>query len=205
MALDVGAGTGKLTRALASSGSSLIALEPVAAMRAVLQREVVGVKAIAGSAEEIPLGDGSVDAIVSGQAFHWFDGPRALAEFHRVLRPGARLGLIWNRRDRHQPLHQAIDEIIERYRQDTPALLSQRWAEAFEGSSLFRLADRAEVESEQMLDADGLVDRVLSISYVSALPDAERAGVESELRGLAQGDLQRLRHTSQVFVYTRLD
>jgi SAM-dependent methyltransferase len=201
----VGAGTGKLTRALADTGATLTALEPVAPMRAVLEREVPGVEAIAGSAEEIPLDAGSIDAIASGQAFHWFDGPRALTEFHRVLRPEGRLGLIWNRRRRDQPLHQAIDEIIERHRRDTPAYHSQRWAEAFEGSSLFALADRIEVPSEQRLDADGLVDRVLSISYVSALDDVERAGVESELRRLAEGGLKPLRHTTQVFVYVRLD
>jgi SAM-dependent methyltransferase len=200
----VGAGTGKLTRALAVTGASLIALEPVAPMRAVLEREVPDVQTLAGSAEEIPLGDRSVHAVVSGQAFHWFDGPRALTEFHRVLRPDGRLGLIWNRRRRDQPLHQAIDAIIECYRQDTPAYHSDVWSRVFEGSSLFALSNRTEVPSEQLLDADGLVDRVLSISYVSALDGAERAGVESELRALAQDGLEPLRHITQVFVYSRL-
>jgi SAM-dependent methyltransferase len=183
----------------------VIALEPVAQMRAVLEREVPDAQALPGAAEAIPLGDGSVDAIVSGQAFHWFDGPRALAEFHRVLRPDGRLGLIWNRRRRDQPLHQAIDEIIERHRQDTPAYHSDRWAGAFEDSPLFALADRTEVASEQVLDADGLVDRVLSISYVSALDDAERARVESELRALALPGLEPLAYSTEVFVFARLD
>jgi SAM-dependent methyltransferase len=173
-------------------------------MRAVLEREVPGVEVLAGSAEELPLGDRSIDAIVCGQAFHWFDGPTALAEFHRVLRPGGRLGLIWNRRRREQPLHQAIDRIIERYRQDTPAYHSRRWAEAFEGSLHFALAGRTEVASQQVLDADGLVDRVLSISYVSALDDAQRAHVEAELRALAAPGLEALEHRTQVFVYERL-
>lgn len=205
IALDVGAGTGKLSRALAAAGATVIAVEPVAPMRAVMERKLPGVEALAGSAEAVPLGGESVDAVVCGQAFHWFDGPRALAEFHRVLRPDGRLGLIWNRRRSDQPLHQAIDEIIERHRQDTPAYHSRRWAKAFDGSSLFVLAARTEVQSEQVLDADGLVDRVLSISYVSALDDAERAGVESELRSLAAGGLEPLRHTTQAFVYDRLD
>lgn len=201
----MGAGTGKLTRALAGIGERLIAVEPVAAMRAVLERELPGAEALDGRAEEIPLPDSSVDAIVAGQAFHWFDGPAALGEFHRVLAPGGRLGLIWNRRRREQPVHQAIDRIIEHHRRDTPAYHSDQWARVFQTSSLFTLSDRTEVESEQLVDADGLVDRVLSISFVSALEEGERRQVEAQLRALAQDGLEPLRHITQVFAYARLD
>lgn len=202
--LDVGAGTGKLTRTLVPSGARLVAVEPVAQMRSVLERQVPGVEALAGRAEDIPLPVGSVDAIVCGQAFHWFDGPRALAEFHRVLRPGGRLGLIWNRRRSDQPVHRAIDEIIERYRQDTPAYHTEHWARVFDENPWFGLADRTEMASEQRLDADGLVDRVLSISYVAALEDEERAQVEARLRALAEGGLEPLSHSTQIFVFARL-
>jgi SAM-dependent methyltransferase len=200
----VGAGTGKLTRTLEQTGAQLIAVEPVPQMRAVLEREVPSARALAGRAEEIPLGDGSVDAIVAGQAFHWFDGPRALAEFHRVLSPGGHLGLIWNRREKTQPEHQAIDEIIERHRRDTPAYHSDQWSRAFEDNPWFGPAERGEFPSEQILDADGLVDRVLSISYVSALDESERRSVESQLRALAQDGLEPLRYATQVFVYARV-
>jgi SAM-dependent methyltransferase len=202
--LDVGAGTGKLTRAVAPTGATLIALEPVPEMRAVLEREVPAARALAGRAEEIPLPDGSVDAIVAGQAFHWFDGRRALAEFHRALRPDRRLGLIWNRRDQAQPVHQAIDEIIERYRRDTPAYHGDSWARAFDDNPWFERAERTDVCSEQTVDADGLVDRVLSISYVSALDEARRDRVEAHLRELAADGPQTLRYTTQVFVFDRL-
>lgn len=202
--LDVGAGTGKLTRSLGPSGAALVAVEPVSEMRSVLEREAPGVRALAGRAEEIPLPDASVDAVAAGQAFHWFDGPRALAEFHRVLRPAGRLGLIWNRRDSQQPLHRAIDEIIEPHRRDTPAYHTDLWSRAFEDSSLFRAAERTEVRFDQTLDADGLVDRVLSISFVSALGDEERAQVQARLRALAGSGLEPLRHITQVFVYDRL-
>ena len=201
--LDVGAGTGKLTRALRFTGARLVALEPIPEMRSVLERAVPDVELLAGRAEEIPLAPDSVDAVVAGQAFHWFDGPQALAEFHRVMHPHGGLGLIWNRRDQHQPLHRAIDEIIERHRRDTPAYHSDRWAQVFQDRSLFAPADRTEILSEQVLSADGLVDRVLSISYVSALDGDERHRVEARLRALARGGLEPLRHITQVFTFAR--
>lgn len=203
--VDVGAGTGKLTRALAQTGARLVALEPVSEMRSVLEREVPGAQALAGRAEEIPLSEASVDAVVAGQAFHWFDGPRALAEFHRVLRPGRRLGLIWNRRDSSQPLQQAIDEIVERYRSETPAYHSQRWLGVFADNPLFAEAERTQVTFEQTLDADGLVDRITSVSYVSTLDDDTRHRVEEQLRALAETGLEPLRHITQAFVFDRLD
>ena len=83
--LDLAAGTGKLTRALAAGGATVIAVEPVAEMRAALPDSVT---ALDGTAEAIPLEDGSVDLVTVAQAFHWFDGPAALAEIHRVLEAG---------------------------------------------------------------------------------------------------------------------
>ena len=96
--LDVGAGTGKLTRELVATGATVLAVEPVAAMRDVLEQVVPEAQAVDGTAEALPVKDGAVDAITVAQAFHWFDVPRTLAEFHRVLRPAGRFTLIWNRR-----------------------------------------------------------------------------------------------------------
>src|SRR5690349_9949875 len=96
---DLAAGTGKLTRLLVPSGAEIVAVEPVAAMRDQLLRAVPGVEVLDGTAETIPLGDGSVDAVTVAQAFHWFDTDRALPELRRVLRPGGHLVLIWNVRD----------------------------------------------------------------------------------------------------------
>jgi SAM-dependent methyltransferase len=170
-------------------------------MRDALRRQVPGVLALAGQAEEVPLPQDSVDAIVAGQSFHWFDGPRALAEFHRVMRPGGRLGLVWNRRDLSQPLHQAIDQIIAPHRGDTPAHDSDHWARAFEGSPLFHPADRLRVPFEQVLDADGFVERVMSISFVAALAGPERESVRARLRALVDSQLAPLRHVTEVFCY----
>ena len=86
--VDLAAGTGKLTRQLVPSGARLIAVEPVEAMRATFARVLPGVTILEGTAEALPLPDASAEALVVGQAFHWFDGPAALAEIHWVLRPG---------------------------------------------------------------------------------------------------------------------
>ena len=94
--VDLAAGSGKLTRPLAALGCEVIAVEPVAEMRAAIGPTAT--QALDGTAEAIPLPDDSADAVTVGQAFHWFDGPKALAEIERVLRPGGALALAWNRR-----------------------------------------------------------------------------------------------------------
>jgi ubiquinone/menaquinone biosynthesis C-methylase UbiE len=97
--LDLAAGTGLLTRGLVDAGHEVVAIDPAAAMLAELEAELPDVQALHGSAEDIPLPDASVDAVVVGHAWHWFDEPRATAEIARVLRPGGTLGLCWNDRD----------------------------------------------------------------------------------------------------------
>ncbi|WP_208115460.1 class I SAM-dependent methyltransferase [Labedaea rhizosphaerae] len=97
--LDLAAGTGALTRGLVATGHRITAVEPDDQMRAELSRRVPEVPALAGTAEEIPLPDNSTDAVMVGQAFHWFDPERALTEIARVLRPGGALGLLWNGED----------------------------------------------------------------------------------------------------------
>jgi SAM-dependent methyltransferase len=203
--LDVGAGTGKLTRELVRSGATVLAVEPVPGMRAVLEEVVPEARALDGTAEALPVGDQSVDAIVVAQAFHWFDGPAALREFHRVLRPDGRFALIWNRRRRDQTLHHAIDEIIEPHRGDTPSHYQSPWRQPLQSSGLFTTVAEVEVPFEQVLDADGLVDRIASISFVAALPAPERGGVVGRIRDLAARSPQpiRLEYHTEVYVYQR--
>jgi SAM-dependent methyltransferase len=121
--LDLGAGTGILTRALVALGHRVTAVEPDPEMRAALVAASGGaVEALAGAAEEIPLPDGSVDAVVAGQAYHWFDPAKALPEIARVLRPGGVFGPLWNDRDEEVPWLRALSELAEELRDADPVL-----------------------------------------------------------------------------------
>jgi SAM-dependent methyltransferase len=179
--VDLAAGSGKLTRPLAALGCEVIAIEPVSQMRAAIGPTA---RALDGTAEEMPLDDASADVVTVGQAFHWFDGPAALAEIERVLRPHGALALVWNRRpSESSALHAAISEIIAPYRGDAPSHGSGAWREAFAGREL----TERRFEFTQRLDADGLADRVGSTSFVAALDEADRAPLLARVRALAQG------------------
>jgi SAM-dependent methyltransferase len=205
--IDVAAGTGKLTRELVRSGANVTAVEPVPAMRAVLEQVVPDARALDATAEALPIDDGAVDAITVASAFHWFDGPAAVGEFHRVLRSGGRLALLWNRRRSDQPIHRAVDEIIGPHRRRTPSHHRGEWREPVESGGLFTAVAERQIPFEQVLDADGFVDRFSSISYVAALPDGERERVLERLRAAAAAADQpiRLGYTAEVYVYGRVD
>jgi SAM-dependent methyltransferase len=195
--LDLAAGTGKLTRALAGSGATVIAVEPVAEMRAALPESV---EALDGTAESLPLPDGSVDLVTVAQAFHWFDGPAALREIHRVLNPGGRLALLWNRREEDDPVNRAIDGLIEPYRMGTPTLRGDAWRAAFDRTSLFGPLSEHVFENEQVLDADGLAARICSISFIARLPEPERAGLLARARELTAGGPVTVPYRTEVHV-----
>ena len=195
--LDLAAGTGKLTRALVAAGVRVIAVEPVAEMRAALPDSV---EALDGTAEAIPVEDGSVDLVTVAQAFHWFDGPAALGEIHRVLRPGGRLGLLWNRRAEDDPVNRAIDALIEPHRMGTPTLRGDAWRAAFERTSLFGPLEEHVFENEQVLDEDGLAARICSISFIAQLPEAERAGLLARARELTAGGPVTVPYRTEVHV-----
>jgi SAM-dependent methyltransferase len=177
--VDLAAGTGKLTRPLAALGCEVIAIEPVAEMRAAIGPSA---RALDGTAEAMPLPDDSADAVTVGQAFHWFDARKALAEIERVLRPGGALALAWNRRPvESSSLWAAISELIEPYHDDAPSHRSGAWREAFAGRELAE----QRFEFTQHLDADGLADRVGSISFIAALEDEQRLPLLARVRALA--------------------
>jgi SAM-dependent methyltransferase len=186
--LDLAAGTGKLTRQLAPFGCTLVAVEPVEAMRATLAELLPDALVVAGKAEAIPLGDATMDAAVVAQAFHWFDPDAAFAELHRVLRPGGRLGIVYNVRDETVPLMREITRIIQRYRGDTPSHESGGWRETLDGTDRFTSPQKASFPHLHRMDPDGVVDRILSISFIAMLPPAEREAVTTEIRALLQSD-----------------
>ncbi|GIG62326.1 type 11 methyltransferase [Longispora fulva] len=109
--VDLGAGTGLLTRVLVALGHEVLPVEPDPGMRARLDAATPGVTSLDGSAEHIPLPDASVDAVVAGQAYHWFDRERAHPELARVIRPGGVFGPVWNMRDESVPWVEALSAI----------------------------------------------------------------------------------------------
>jgi SAM-dependent methyltransferase len=182
--LDLAAGTGKLTRLLARLGAHVVAVEPVDAMRARLEEMLPQVRALAGTAEAIPLEAASVDAVTVGQAFHWFDGDAALAEIHRVLRPGKRLGLIWNVKDESVDWVAHLSEIIEPYRGSAPRVASGAWKDDFERTELFTPLERARFSFVHDVNEETVVARVASISFIAALAPRVRERVLAHVREL---------------------
>jgi ubiquinone/menaquinone biosynthesis C-methylase UbiE len=184
--LDLAAGTGKLTRQLVPAGARLIAVEPVEGMRQKLAETVPDVTVLDGTAERIPLGDGAVDTVVCAQAFHWFDGERALPEIHRVLRPGGGLGLLWNVRDETVDWERHLSVLLKRHESNAPRKRWGRWRDAFEQTELFSPLEERRFEHRQEGDPETILARVASISFVAALPDDERAAFLDEVRALVE-------------------
>ena len=181
--LDVGAGTGKLTRLLLASGARVVAVEPIEEMRALVE----DAEAVEGTAEELPFTDASADVVTVAQAFHWFDAERALAEIHRVLRPDGYLVLVWNSRDLDDPLQRAVEDLLGPLRASVPAQQESRWREAVTGSRLFEAPESREFTYAQQFTADDLCGRVASTSFVAAMPPVERDELLARVRGLVHG------------------
>jgi SAM-dependent methyltransferase len=158
----------------------------VEAMRRLLTEAVPGVPVVGGKAEAMPFREGAFDAVVAGQAFHWFHGQAALEETHRVLKPSGRLGLVWNIRDESEPWVAELTEIIDRYESGAPRERTGEWRTAFSASSLFGTLNRLRFRHQQALDREGLVRRVASMSFIAILPEQRRAEVLDEVRRLAE-------------------
>jgi SAM-dependent methyltransferase len=204
--LDIAAGTGKLTRLLAVSGPTVIAVEPVAGMRERLAAALPDAAVLDGVAEAIPLDDASVDAATVGQAFHWFDGDRALKEIHRVARAGSRLAVVYNRRRLDDPLQAAMDAILRPLRGDAPAHDSGQWRAAFTHSPLWAPLDELELAHVQLLDREGVVARAASTSFIGELPADRRAAVLDQVRSLVtrRAEPIELPYVSELFAWQRL-
>ncbi len=183
--LELGAGTGKLSRCVAGRGVRVLAVEPVAAMRRHLAG-IAGVLPLGGTAEALPLRDACAGAAVAATAFHWFDGASALRELHRVLRPGGRLALAWNRRDDGIDWVAGLTSIVNRAESPgAPRYHTGRWREAFrEAPGLFGPLHEARFPHVHVLSPEGVADRIASVSFVAAMPRAAREAVLGEVRAL---------------------
>jgi SAM-dependent methyltransferase len=186
--LDLAAGSGKLTRQLVPAGARLLAVEPSSAMRQRLAATAPGVRVLEGTAEAVPLPDGSLDAVTVGQAFHWFDGRRAVAELRRVLRPGGRVGLLWNVRDESVAWMARVTAIIDRHAGDTPRYRDGRWRAAFDAAAAFTPLQGRRFPHRHEVDRAALLDRFASTSFVAALPDATRRDVLAEIERVVEAE-----------------
>jgi SAM-dependent methyltransferase len=186
--VDLAAGTGKLTRALSATGARIVAVEPVAGMREQLLTAVPGVQVLDGTAEAIPLADASADAVLVAQAFHWFDARAAAAEIHRVLSAGGGLGILWNSWNESYPWVARMQEVIHSYAGDTPRHDTSRWREQLAATGLFTTLREATFPYVVSGDRAALLARVASVSYISALEDAERGHVIAAVRAIVSTD-----------------
>ncbi len=175
--LDLGAGTGKLTSALVEAGHRVIAVEPLVEMRAILTSRLPMTRALAGSAERLPLEDASVDAVTVGAAFHWFDHSAAQEEIARVLRPPGVLGLLGNAFDPSVPWVARVREIL-----GPPAIQRPgHWPSVEDLSEHFAEVEDQEFPHEQRVDRASLRDLASSRSSLAVMPDAQREGVLASL------------------------
>ena len=180
---DLGAGTGKLTATLVSLGAEVIAVEPDPRMLAELRRAMPAARSVPGSAEEIPLPDASLDAVLAGQAMHWFDMDRALPEIARVLTPGGVLAGLWNVDDDRVGWVAQLAEIskrksgitLTRWRDGAGRSRQDRLVEA--GSGRFGAPEVGEFGHGQARTVDSLLATISTHSHLLVMDEAERAGL----------------------------
>jgi SAM-dependent methyltransferase len=178
--LDLAAGTGKLTERLLELGLDVVAVEPLAEMRALLPD---GVQALEGRAEALPLPDASFDAVVAGQAFHWFDRVPALLEMARVLRPGGRVGLFWNLDDDADEFGARVAEVTQS--EGRASYISDSTPPPIRDVEQFGPAERRIVKYSERYDADRLIANIMSRSQTILMSDAEREPFLASVRELA--------------------
>jgi SAM-dependent methyltransferase len=193
--LELGAGTGKLTRLLVPTFERVAVVEPATAMRRLLVAICPEAEVLHGTAEEIPLPDCSLDAVFAAEAFHRFDGERALAEIARVLRPRGALVVMWNLpAGPTEPSIAAVEQLLYQRGADravgydaldlNPALYaSGEWRLSFAGAPFDELQERR-LENSQTFDREGLVAFLASMGWIADLPDEERLPLLDEVRSL---------------------
>jgi SAM-dependent methyltransferase len=189
--LDLGAGTGKLTRLLVTEFERVVAVEPSTPMRRLIARHCPAVEVLAGTGQEIPVPDASVDAVYAAQAFHWFDEASAMVEIARVLRPGGALILMWNRPGGPwEPSTERAEEVLT---ERMPAAvdhipLDLGGPEAASGwhpaaaESPFGVFASAKFANPQSADREGVVAFYASMGWLADLPDEERLPLLDEVR-----------------------
>jgi ubiquinone/menaquinone biosynthesis C-methylase UbiE len=187
MAVDVGAGTGKLTRLLVGRVGEVVALEPAGNMLAKLREVVPQAHAVEGTAEALPFPDGSVDLVVAGHAFHHFVWGAALEEMHRALRRRGWLALVWSLADPADPLERGLGAILDRHLPSCPIHVAfDSWHEAFTEGTLFEEVDTRRFPHQQRLPSAALAALMATSSDVASMPEDARRRVLSEIDAFAR-------------------
>jgi SAM-dependent methyltransferase len=184
--VDLAAGTGKLSRQLLATGADCVALEPSAAMRAVCRRAVPGLAVLGAVAEALPLRRGWVDLVTVAQAFHWFRPGDALAELHRVLRPGGVLALVWNERDERVPWVAELGRLMA-VAGDLPHEQAAAFHPLVEASGHFAAGQHWRLPFEVPLARELVLDMVASRSYVNVMAPDRQARLLGEVHELVAG------------------
>jgi SAM-dependent methyltransferase len=191
--LDLAAGTGKLTRQLVARRLDVVSVEPGDEMRGVLARVVPEAESLAGVAEEIPLPDGSVEAVTAGQAFHWFDPEPAYDEIRRVLRPGGGFALLWNEWDEDDPLLGPVDRLLHDVRPESAKGAS--WREACPVP-----LEQRRFAQRRPMRVDAIVEWAGSTSGFVNAPREEQERIVREIRRLGEGHDGEVSVATEVFV-----
>ena len=184
--LDIGAGTGKLTRVLVAAGACVVASEPSASMRTTFADLLPATPQVGATAEHLPFADGSFDAITVAQAFHWFDAPRALAECARILSSGGGLALVWNERDESDPVVAELTR-LSKWDVHQPYPVGMDFGSVIDASRAFGPVARTLFRFTQKLDRETFVEQVESRSYIAALPEKRRRAILDDVAALAAG------------------
>jgi len=200
--LDLGAGTGKFSKMLLTTGATVFALDAVPAMLEQLRRQYPGVQAKLGSAESIPFADASFDAVVCAQSFHWFATPETVAEVRRVLKPGGAWGLIWNVRNENVEWVAALTKIIAPFEGDTPRYRTQKWRSLFPAAGFSPLREQRFPHGHTGAPEQVIVDRTLSTSFIAALPPDKQEKVASQVRELIAASPDLAGKSLVTFPYT---
>jgi SAM-dependent methyltransferase len=179
--LELGAGTGQLSRALVAAELDLIAVEPLERTRSLLAAAIGSERVRDGRAEAIPLADGTVQAVLAADSFHWFDETRAMPEMKRVLRPGGGVAILRAIPTLEDPWRREIGEIIARTRPEHPAFGERGAAAALEEDPDFGPVVQADVKTRWSFDRAKLLAWVASFSWVGTLPGDARAELLSDV------------------------